>query len=1274
MAQLRYENNQEPSETNCERISSYNTRYPASRSNVATRSVTNRVIYADGDKVVEFHVTAINNNDLESAAAVISITTSIIPPQLYPRSFSLSANNSLCVIFSWQPPEWPNGPITGYQYKCNDEGLWTNIEHSANKRKYQLCQFSPYQVVECELRAVNSAGNSNSATAPSVTTDCDASTAPRNIQFSDRVEEYNEGRVRLKYTVTWRKPETINCAEINHYITRYPNSSSQTVQTSTLSRVVHVDGEEEVTFYVYAVNDANIHSPVSSHTITSGTLKPQKEPTNVVLRADNSFCVSINWEPPQWPNGIITGYQYKRNTQIGTEWSIIGDVRRIQICQYTPYEKVQCQIKAMNSEGSSDVATTDEIRTLCSASTKPNNIKFNDPVEEMNDGRLRLKYIVTWEKPQTINCAKINHYVTRYPTATSQTMQTSILNRVVYADGENEVTFYVYAVNDANLQSPVSSFSTTSTSLRPQITPTNVSIQADNSSCVTISWKPPQWPNGVISGYQYKQSIKSVTPWTSIGDVRSIQICQYTPYEKVQCQIRAMNNEGNSNTSTTVEIRTLCAASLAPRSVSFRDPITTQQAGRERLMYTVNWQKPLKENCESISFYNTRYPASDSNITARTVASRNVYADGDTVVEFHVTAVNNDNLESAAAVISITTLEIRPQLHPTSVSGMVNNSTCITLSWQPPRWPNGPITGYQYKCNDEDSWTDIENSADKREYQLCKFSPYQVVKCKLRAVNSAGNSNSATAPSVTTDCDVPTLPPNLLKYITETSYKPKESEYHRRRIIMHIPKKDILANCREITLRQYKLNGSVDYTLDNQPLADLNAVTNYTIVYSAGNDEGFIITRSVVVTTGELEPGPVRVLMEPFNLSCISLSWTEPQPPNGIITEYQYRCRAPQSPDSIYTTTRERRDLVLCNYQSGDLVTCEVRASTAIGYGPASMNATTVSCGDPGEAVVFVDETVVHSEEMQRELVNVNITWMAVTANCRSIVNYSVSLSYQDEVLKVKTTEADERALSVEGLYPFTNYTVQITTTNNKGLMSHSFYTLITQETVKNISITSTDHVVVFSEVMKGFYYTTIILKPIDLMNVLSNQSNYQLIIGNIREPTRGRHKRTAVFTNSTCDSDSLYGYETAAELGITCYITAEIPGYPNIEVTEKDLSLSKRNIGIGVGLSVGVIIITGAVLIFLYKRRLHSKENSETGDFPLNRTDSLTSSVGPPVPVKPANLKSNPKPVPANPTLHPTKQAIPLAHLTEYISDKEAIFSEYNVRLIGLSYFYCGI
>ena len=36
-------------------------------------------------------------------------------PQKAPRSLSLSANTSACVVLTWDHPEWPNGLITGYQ-------------------------------------------------------------------------------------------------------------------------------------------------------------------------------------------------------------------------------------------------------------------------------------------------------------------------------------------------------------------------------------------------------------------------------------------------------------------------------------------------------------------------------------------------------------------------------------------------------------------------------------------------------------------------------------------------------------------------------------------------------------------------------------------------------------------------------------------------------------------------------------------------------------------------------------------------------------------------------------------------------------------------------------------------------------------------------------------------------------------------------------------------------------------------------------------------------
>ncbi|XP_067932743.1 receptor-type tyrosine-protein phosphatase delta-like [Watersipora subatra] len=1166
--------------------------------------------------------------DLGALIPTLPPDTIIVGPQLSPVSFNMRVDSPKCVTLSWEPPNWPNGPITGYQYKCNDESSWTDIVDSADKREYQLCHFSPYQVVECELRAVNSAGNSNSSTAPSVTTDCDVSTAPGNLKFSDPKEENNEGRLRLKYTVTWKKPDVINCAEIKSYIITYPKSMSE---------------------------------------------------------------------------------------------------------------------------------------------------------------------------PESV--------------------QNSVFNRVVYADGEEEITFSVYAVNNADFESVVRSVIITSKPLRPQIAPTDVSIQADNSSCVTVSWEPPLWPNGKITGYQYKRNTETGTQWTNIGDVRSLQICQYSPHESVQCEIRARNSAGKSDTATTDEIRTDCTASSVPQDVTFGQPNIVQRSGRDRLMYTVKWQEPQYINCENITSYNTKYSAFDFNVTSISVKSRDVYADGNRPVEFHVTAVNNDNLESAAVFISITTPEIRPQLYPRSVYTAVTSSRCVTISWQPPQWPNGPITRYQYKCNDKGSWTNIVESADKREYQLCHFSPYMEVECELRAVNSAGSSNPATAPAVTTDCDAPVLPIELLKYVTESIYKPKDSHYHRRRILMHIPKNDITANCRDITLRQYKLQGSVNYTLDNQSIDDLNAVTNYTIVYSARNDEGFNITGSLVATTGELEPGPVEVVMNPFNLSCVSLSWTNPQPPNGVITGYQYRCNVFNSTIPNYTAITVAEELALCDYQPGDLVICEVRASTDVGYGPSANSETSVYCGVPGKAVVQETQIVVYNNKEMRELINMNFTWKPVVPNCRGIANYSISLFYHNQLLKTQINEAGKRDFSVESLYPYTNYTLLISTTNDEGFSSDFSYPIYTQETaptdspyltlefssscveltiasprlpngrilrytygcqdsksqLKNptyftldasnitrdsfpkvcgflpalrvncsvyasntagdsptanvigytqlqladASITRTDHLVAFSTVSKGFSHTSILLKPVDLINVLRNESYYQIIVQAPGKLNSKRKKRYALFENSTCDSDSLYGYETAAELGMTCYITAEIPGssvtddgltvnigdgqtlnnyynaplepetnytlavglvvypeegqsimyymepvqfhsYREIEITAAEPP-TQLNIGIGVGVSLAVLITTGVVIFFLYQRRKPPPDDPETDDVSLSHLDPPRARESrPPVPEKPVGLPSRPRPAPPTPAF-PTTQPISLSHLTDYITDKEAIFSEYN-------------
>ena len=58
---------------------------------------------------------------------------------------------------------------------------------------------------------------------------------------------------------------------------------------------------------------------------------------------------------------------------------------------------------------------------------------------------------------------------------------------------------------------------------------------------------------------------------------------------------------------------------------------------------------------------------------------------------------------------------------------------------------------YQYSCT-AGPYINIPDSADKRTYQVCSLPLQQNIKCKIRAVNSAGNSDEAATDEITTPC------------------------------------------------------------------------------------------------------------------------------------------------------------------------------------------------------------------------------------------------------------------------------------------------------------------------------------------------------------------------------------------------------------------------------------------------------------------------------------------------------------------------------------------
>ena len=70
------------------------------------------------------------------------------------------------------------------------------------------------------------------------------------------------------------------------------------------------------------------------------------------------------------------------------------------------------------------------------------------------------------------------------------------------------------------------------------------------------------------------------------------------------------------------------------------------------------------------------------------------------------------------------------------------------------------------------------------------------------------------------------------------------------------------------------------------------------------------------------------------------------------------------------------------------------------------------------------------------------------SANCRKITGYYAAILYIGDILVNKTyNSTDDREISVGGLYPFTDYTLKVITTNDENFTSETLEIFQTSQT-----------------------------------------------------------------------------------------------------------------------------------------------------------------------------------------------------------------------------------
>uniref|UniRef100_A0A3Q3SMJ0 receptor protein-tyrosine kinase n=1 Tax=Mastacembelus armatus TaxID=205130 RepID=A0A3Q3SMJ0_9TELE len=125
-------------------------------------------------------------------------------------------------------------------------------------------------------------------------------------------------------------------------------------------------------------------------------------------------------------------------------------------------------------------------------------------------------------------------------------------------------------------------------------------------------------------------------------------------------------------------------------------------------------------------------------------------------------------------------------------------------------------------------------------------------------------------------------------------------------------------------------------------VGDLLAHTNYTFEIEAQNGVSSLAPKmrqyaAVTITTNQAAPSPVTVIRkEKTSRNSVSLSWQEPERPNGIILDYEIKYYEKEQ-ETSYTILRARGcNVTLSGLKPNTAYLLQIRARTAAGYGATS--------------------------------------------------------------------------------------------------------------------------------------------------------------------------------------------------------------------------------------------------------------------------------------------------------------------------------------------------
>ncbi|KOC68698.1 Neogenin [Habropoda laboriosa] len=565
-------------------------------------------------------------------------------------------------------------------------------------------------------------------------------------------------------TLRWQEPENTNGEILNYYIYYKQEGVQRERVINTQQKLEEViRGLQPSMTYQFRVVALNERGPgMSSEVLQVTTLTEVNvpgPPLNLEGHATSSVSIALSWEKPQVVNGRISKYIITFVEGDNEEITRETTSTMHELIDLVPYTEYSIKVQAVNENGPGVFSRDIVVRTHSAQPTQPPHNVTVEPVSPTS-------IIIRWEPPLEGQNGIITGYKIRYRrhdrgsqpvTITTEGNQrsrvlTGLEKHVVY-----QVRICALNVNGTGPWTEwiqIETYETESNENRVPNTPSNLRTKV-MSDYIQVFWNPPKDQSIKVKGYKlgWGRGVPDVEVRLLDGKERSFTIDQLEPITEYVISLRATNDAGDGQPAY-ANVRTT-ERSVSEFSVPLIPPVGLKAAVLSDTTVVLYWTDTtlpktqfVTDNRYYVVRYTSHHHSSNPRYKYHNATDLNCMINDlkpNTLYEFTVKLVKGKRESPWSMVVSNQTQEAAPSSAPRDliIQTIEDRPTSVQLRWQPPKQPNGPITGYIiFYSTDNTKWDRdwlIEGViGDKTEFTVKGLLPSTTYYFKIQARNSKG--------------------------------------------------------------------------------------------------------------------------------------------------------------------------------------------------------------------------------------------------------------------------------------------------------------------------------------------------------------------------------------------------------------------------------------------------------------------------------------------------------------------------------------------------------